>query len=202
MAAPFVGDRSLAMHKEGDAFHEKQALATTYEMARAQDERAFRHVPNPNDFNHQKGRILSSFTFIEKLQTVCPRAVLVPLGGSKAHYGIAMLDKFQLICRGEFPTMIEWSQLVPWQEKLPVAGKTFKDNDTGVPYEAYEPGMPFEKVVHTSYMEVQRGWRTVLIRYIKAGLISDTDAVRLFGMPDRASWGALLAHVDAEGMGI
>lgn len=202
MAAPFVGERSLTIHKEGDAFHQKLHVESTYDMARTQDERAFRYVEAPNEFNHQKGRIMLSVAFMQKLQTVCPRAVVVPIGPTKAHYGLGMLDKFQLICRGEFPEMIEWSQLIPWQDKLPVRGKIFKDSDTGVPYEAYEPGMPFERVVHTSYMEVQRGWRTILIRYIKARLISDTDAVRLFGLPDRGSWGALLAHVDSEGTGI
>lgn len=202
MAAPFVGERALDMHETGDAFHQKLHDESTYGMARAQDKRAFRHVEAPNEFNHQKGLIMSSFTFIQKLQTMCPRAVVVPIGPDKAHYGLGMLDKFQLICRGEFPEMIEWSQLIPWQDKLPVRGKIFKDSDTGVPYEAYEPGMPFERVVHTSYMEVQRGWRTILIRYIKAGLISDTAAVRIFGLPDRGSWSALLSHVNSEGIGI
>lgn len=202
MAAPFVGDRSLQMHKEGDENVAKLDAMTTYEMVRAQDARAFRNLRNIDKADHQRGQVMSAFDFINRLQVACPRAVVIPIGPKKAHYGVVMLDKFQLIARGDFPNMIEWSRLQPWQEKLPERGKVFKDAKNGVPYEAFEPGMPFEKVVHTSWIEVERGWRTILIKYIKARLISDAEAIRLFGAPDRASWAALLAHVDGVGLGI
>ena len=197
MAAPFVGERSEQFHRKGDQLVKNRSLLSGQMLERMQDARQLKAaLVDPHDPEAQYGKILHAYDFMRALQTIVPGAYLKPAGKKAALYCVRFMDQDVEICGGGFPHLPEWSILEPFYEEFPtISNKVVEADDGGIPTEVFTPEMdPFQRV-HTSSIEVVRGWRTILARYIIPGYTNETAAEQLFGLTDRASWAALMGHL-------
>jgi hypothetical protein len=64
--------------------------------------------------------------------------------------------------------------------------------------EHFSPEIPPMQLRHSSFEEIQRGWRTILLRYIMSNITTVAAVEEVFGRPNRASWAVLLKLQNPE----
>ena len=96
------------------------------------------------------------------------------------------------VCPGEWPWMPEWSVLETVMQQLPAHSPEFVFTKEGYKVEHFRPGIPTMVETPVSFREVERGWRTVLMRLIINKYLTLDAAEREFGVGNRAAWAATL----------
>jgi hypothetical protein len=133
----------------------------------------------------QEGKGMTATAFIKKLKTINPDFILEPHPGVAAPHESAFYklnhDKaclhlvvggqkiYVLVCEGDY--MPEWTSMTTKKQLGP-------GNDPDAPWVEVE----------IPWVHQKRGWREVLLMLINKRLISVTDAERVFGVGQRASW--------------
>lgn len=156
--------------------------------------------------NHevQAGRVLTAEAFFKRLKKLLPNAYGVrhPRFEHKSVFGLVLPDGTQVhVSPGEFPNMPEWSILEVRQKLVPVVSPHKLHTGDGIPIE-YFPYRELEPMAlaDADVFEIARGWRTILVYFIKKGYLSLELVEQEFGVGDRASWAALLKEykIDAK----
>src|SRR5690606_37108433 len=110
---------------------------------------------NPHSLASQKGDMLRSMDFINKLKTLQPNVLLRPVPGvpHKAYYGAEVGGQFTLISGGEYPIMPEWSIIQDFYENVPTISPLRIKDKEGIELEHFTPEIaPFTKI-KTAYQE-------------------------------------------------
>ena len=102
------------------------------------------------------------------------------------------------VCPGEWPWMPEWSVLETVVQELPAHSPEFLLTKEGYKVEHFRPGIPTMIRTPVGFREIERGWRTVLMRLILDNQLSLDAAEREFGVGNRASWASTLKMYKAQ----
>ena len=185
------GEDVKLRQKVGDHLELRSEKVRAATKVALQDYTAFeRSAENPTIPERQKGNPLTTIKFVNKVKKILPYVhwVLNPHHSDK--FGLFLKGK--QFTSGEYPSMPEWSILEITYEEMPtISPETFTTKE-GFKRELFHPGIPPMQRTPAGFREVKRGWRTILLRLIKARLLSLETVEQEFGIGNRASWAATL----------
>lgn len=182
-----VGESQKKRMDGGDALAAQRHFRAQAHAARRRDYNGFnkdRHDLTSLDFQLGTGLFVSQLG--RKLRSIIPGLHHERHPGDKNKAGF--LVHAEVIAVGDWPWMPEWSVFDEVLEELPVYSPEKTTSKEGYEVELFKPGDPVMEILPTSFREVHRGWRTVLMRLIQAGYVSTTTIENVFGIPNRASW--------------
>lgn len=177
--------------QRGDVIEAQQHLAGKQAEDRRSDyrivERSGRDI---TDLDLQKGSSLFASEFCKKLKPLMPEMTwqVHPTKSDK----LIILNRGELAVIGDYPWMPEWSVFEESYETLPARSPEFMETKEGYNVEYFHPGIPTMKKVAVGYFEVNRGWRTVLMRLILNKHVNLVATEKVFGRGNRASWAVTL----------
>ena len=171
------------------AQHSLQGQANV-EQRRSDYRIAERSGMDPTNLMLQMGSSMFTRDFVKKLKPILPSLVWEVHPKKKDKSLFYHHDK--LITIGDFPWMPEWSVFQQSYERLPAHSPDTIITKEGYEVEYFHPGVPTMETVAVGFFEVNRGWRTVLLRLFLNGLLNVTQVENIFGKGNRASWAATL----------
>ena len=154
----------------------------------------------PTDKEHQKGTGLMAIEFHRRLKKLVPSI--------RVHRHSTIISKCvfwlgdglarEQVCPGEWPWMPEWSVLETVMQELPAHSPEFLTTKEGYKIEHFRPGIPAMMKVPVSFREVERGWRTILMRLILNRQLTLDAAEIEFGVGNRAAWASTLKQYERQ----
>ena len=154
----------------------------------------------PTDKEKQKGTGLMTIEFHRRLKKLIPSICVERhskiIGKCVFWLGNGLMR--EQVCPGEWPWMPEWSVLETVMQELPAHSPEFVRTKEGYKVEIFRPGIPTMMKVPVSFKEVERGWRTILMRLILNRKLTFDVAEREFGAGDRAAWAATLKEYQPQ----
>ena len=180
----------------GDALGEQKERVEVAGSHLQQDYKQLEKAKNakPTDKEFQKGNGLMTVEFQRRLKKLVPGICVerhsTIIGKCVFWLGNGLMR--EQVCPGEWPWMPEWSVLETVTQQLPAHSPEFVRTKEGYKVEIFRPGIPAMREVPVSFKEVERGWRTILMRLILNRQLTLDAAEREFGVGNRAAWAATL----------
>ena len=154
----------------------------------------------PTSKEHQKGNGLMTVEFHRRLKKLVPNLYVhqhsTILGKCIFWLGSGLTR--EQVCPGEWPWMPEWSVLETVTQELPAHSPEFLTTKEGYKVELFRPGIPAMIETPVSFREVERGWRTILMRLVLNRQLALDAAEREFGAGNRAAWASTLKMYEGQ----
>ena len=180
----------------GDQLGQEKERVKTAGIALQDDYKAYEKSrgAEPTSKEHQKGHGLMTVEFHRRVKKLVPNLYVHQHSTviSKCVFWLGNDRNREQICPGEWPWMPEWSVLETVMQQLPAHSPEFLMTKEGYKVEHFRPGIPTMIETPVSFREIERGWRTILMRLILSRQLSLDAAELEFGVGDRAAWATTL----------
>ena len=184
--------KSIIRLATGDQmYRSRQAVVDETKHRRQEFNRFERSSDDPTNPERQKGQQMMTQDFVARLKRLLPEMYWFL---NPDHDNIAIFRHGLTSVPGMFPVMPEWSIVKFFYEEMPVEATKHIETAEGYKIPVYTPDTPPSQLVPTSFLEVERGWRTVLMRFIQEGKVSLVQVEKSFGFGNRASWAKTLKY--------
>src|SRR5690348_7543651 len=201
-----TNDEQIARILRGDAIERHKQQLIDY-IQREMEHVVFTEndAIDPSNAERQMGRPLTSQEMERRLRPVLPSNIAFidhPYNPDiRAVVRSKNINEYETICPYHRGVQPEHSIMQVKEIEIPdvdVLARRKSISGRDMPKSEYVPGVGFvfdPTVTRPGYVrvkqlghEVRRGWRSVLIKLIMQGLLTITDAERLFGTDNNAAW--------------
>ena len=188
--------QSIMRLAQGDEIYRSRQKVFDEKKHRTQEVKAFdASSDDPTNRERQKGKQMMTQEFIGKLKRLLPDLYWFL---NPEHDNIAVIRHGLTSVPCMWPVMPEWSVVKFFFEEMPVEATKHILTAEGYKIPVYTPDTPPAQMEPTSFLEIERGWRTVLMRFVQEGKITLTAVEQVFGYGERASWAKTLKYCSLQ----